>query len=168
MYICKLNKYFLNFNKELIALLLRMGMNPEDINIRNTLQSGDIGYITYMHGVFHMRECGYGLSFESYVAEGLHEFYSRYNPDKECMWVCEDSSLNNKIICSLLLMDRGNGSAQLRYYILESGYRGSGLGKKLMDLFMQFLKEKIISAAICGLLTSLKLRHGFIKNIASL
>lgn len=116
-----------------------MSINPEDINIRTTLQSGNIGYITYMHGIFHMHECGYGLSFESYVAEGLHEFYSKYNPEKERIWICEH---NNKIIGSLLLMDRGNDTAQLRYYILEPGYRGIGLGKKLMDLFMEFLKEK--------------------------
>lgn len=114
-------------------------VKPEDINIRTTLQSGDIGYITYMHGIFHMKECGYGLSFESYVAEGLHEFYKNYNPDKERVWICEHLG---KIIGSLLLMNRGNDTAQLRYYILEPGYRGIGLGRKLMDLFMQFLKEK--------------------------
>lgn len=116
-----------------------MKIKREDITIRTTLQSGDIGYITYMHGVFHEKECGYGLSFESYVAEGLHEFYKNYNPERERMWVCEH---NNKIIGSLLLMDRGNETAQLRYYILEPEYRGMGLGKKLMDLFVQFLKEK--------------------------
>ena len=116
-----------------------MDIKLNDITIRTNLKSGDIGYITYMHGVFHQRECGYGLSFESYVAEGLHEFYSNYNPDKERMWICEH---NDKIIGSLLLMDRGNETAQLRYYILEPHYRGIGLGKKLMELFMQFLKEK--------------------------
>ncbi len=111
----------------------------EDINIRTTLQSGDIGYIIYMHGVFHQKECGYGLSFESYVAQGLHEFYKNYNPDKERMWICEH---NERIIGSLLLMNRDNQTAQLRYYIIEPEYRGIGLGKKMMDLFMQFLKEK--------------------------
>jgi len=113
-----------------------------DITIRTTLQSGDIGYVTYMHGIFHQRECGYGLSFESYVAEGLHEFHKNYNPGKERMWICEDAGKNNKIIGSLLLMDRGNDTAQLRYFILEPEYRGIGLGKKLMDLFVEYLKEK--------------------------
>jgi peptidyl-dipeptidase Dcp len=116
-----------------------MSINLNDITIRTNLQSGDIGYITYMHGVFHMRECGYGLSFESYVAEGLNEFYKDYNPERERLWICEH---NNKIIGSLLLMDRGNDTAQLRYYILEPEYRGIGLGRKLMDLFMELLKEK--------------------------
>ena len=116
-----------------------MSISLNDVKIRTTLQSGDIGYITYMHGVFHQKECGYGLSFESYVAEGLHEFYSVYNPERERMWICEH---NNKIIGSLLLMDRGEDIAQLRYFILEPEYRKIGLGKKLMDLFMQFLREK--------------------------
>jgi peptidyl-dipeptidase Dcp len=116
-----------------------MKPNLKDISIRTELHSGDIGYITYMHGVFHRKECGYGLSFESYVAEGLHEFYKNYNPEKECMWVCEHKG---KIIGSLLLMNRGNDTAQLRYYIIEPAFRGIGLGKKLMDLFMNFLKEK--------------------------
>lgn len=116
-----------------------------------------------------MKECGYGLSFECYVAEGLHEFCKNYNPDKERVWICKH---NNKIIGSLLLMDRGtnkgNDTAQLRYYIIEPEYRGIGLGKKLMNLFMQFLKEKNYKR--CYLWTtdeletaaSLYIKYGFI------
>jgi peptidyl-dipeptidase Dcp len=89
-----------------------------------------------------MKECGYGLSFESYVAEGLNEFYKNYNPERERMWICEHDLCNKKIIGSLLLMDRGKDTAQLRYFILEPEYRKIGLGKKLMDLFMKYLKEK--------------------------
>lgn len=109
-----------------------------------------------------MKECGYGLSFESYVAEGLHEFYKNYHPEKERVWICEH---NNKIIGSLLLMDRGNDTAQLRYYIIEPEYRGIGLGKKLMDLFMQFLKEK--NYKYCYLWTTNELETAaalYIKN----
>ncbi|MBS1494246.1 MAG: GNAT family N-acetyltransferase [Bacteroidetes bacterium] len=116
-----------------------MNISINDITIRTDLKAGDIGYITYLHGIFHHNECGYGLQFEAYVAEGLTEFFKNYNPDKERMWICEH---NNKIIGSLLLMDRGNDTAQLRYYILEPEYRGIGLGRKLMDFFMEFLKEK--------------------------
>lgn len=116
-----------------------MGISINDIKIRTELKAGDIGYITYLHGIFHHNECGYGLSFEAYVAEGLTEFFKNYDPECERIWICEH---NNKIIGSLLLMNRGNQTAQLRYYIIEPEYRGIGLGKKLMDLFMQFLKEK--------------------------
>lgn len=38
-------------------------------------------------------------------------------------------------------MHRGD-AAQLRYFILEPNYRGFGLGNKLMNLFMEFLKDK--------------------------
>ena len=116
-----------------------MGISINDIKIRTELKAGDIGYITYLHGIFHHNECGYGISFEAYVAEGLTEFFKNYNPECERMWICEH---DNKIIGSLLLMNRGNQTAQLRYYIIEPEYRGIGLGRKLMDLFMEFVKEK--------------------------
>lgn len=116
-----------------------MEIKSGNVKIRTTLQPGDIGYMTYMHGIFHHKECGYGLSFEGYVAQGLNEFLQKYNPEKERVWICE---YDNKIIGSLLLMDRGSGTAQLRYFIIKPEYRGIGLGKKLMEQFIEFLKEK--------------------------
>ena len=44
------------------------------------------------------------------------------------------------MIVFLLLMDRGE-AAQLRYFLIEPEYRGIGLGSKLMDLYMDFLRE---------------------------
>jgi peptidyl-dipeptidase Dcp len=38
-------------------------------------------------------------------------------------------------------MHRENNTAQLRYFYLEAEYRGIGLGKKLMNLYMDFLKD---------------------------
>jgi peptidyl-dipeptidase Dcp len=40
----------------------------------------------------------------------------------------------------LLLMDRGE-AAQLRYFLIEPEYRGIGLGSKLLNLYMGFLRE---------------------------
>jgi ribosomal protein S18 acetylase RimI-like enzyme len=109
----------------------------KDLNIRTELRSGDLGYVTYLHGTLYQKEYQYGLSFEAYVAKGLHEFYEQYDPARNRIWVCEQ---NNKMVGFLLLMDRGT-SAQLRYFIILPEYRGIGLGNHLMKLFMDFLRS---------------------------
>jgi peptidyl-dipeptidase Dcp len=114
-------------------------MQLSDITIRTTLKPGDIGYVTYRHGALYQHECNYGIEFESYVALGLHQFYSQYDPDWDRVWVAEHQG---KIVGFLLLMHRPDNAAQFRYFLIEPEYRGVGLGKKLMDLYMAFYKEK--------------------------
>lgn len=116
-----------------------MSIALSDIDIRTELRPGDIGYVTYLHGNLYSREHGFGISFESYVAKGLHEFYEQYDPERDCVWVCEHK---NKTVGFLLLMHRPRNAAQLRYFILLPEYRGIGLGKKLMTLFMDFFHAK--------------------------
>jgi peptidyl-dipeptidase Dcp len=113
-------------------------MNKTSVIIRTELRPGDIGYITHLHGKLYHDEYNYGIAFESYVAAGFHEFHKQYDPKRSCVWVCEDSE---KIVGFLLLMDRGNATAQLRYFILLPEYRGIGLGTRLMELYMQFLRS---------------------------
>ena len=108
-----------------------------DICIRTELRPGDLGYVTYMHGALYSKEYSYGLQFESYVAKGLCEFYEKYNFERNRIWACEH---NDRMIGFLLLMDRGD-AAQLRYFLIEPEYRGIGLGRKLLDLYMDFLHE---------------------------
>lgn len=112
-------------------------MNINDITIRTFLKSGDIGAVTHIHGIFYEQVYNYDYHFESYVALGLHEFAEEYNPAKDRVWICEH---DNKIIGSLFLKGRG-AEAQLRYFIILPEYQGIGLGKKLMEMFMEFLKE---------------------------
>jgi len=138
-------------------------LNINDINIRTDLRSGDIGYVTYLHGILYKREYGYSMEFESYVAAGLIEFYENYDPDRNRVWVCEH---NDQIVGFLLLMNRGE-AAQLRYFLIRPEYRGLGLGKRLMELYMEFFyhcgykssylwtTDELETAA------SLYLRHGF-------
>ncbi len=114
-------------------------MNIEDIAIRTDIRPGDLGYVIYRHGKLYSEESNFGVLFEMYVAEGMSEFYTNYNPELDRVWICEDQG---KMIGFLLLMHRQNKTAQLRYFFLEPEYRGIGLGKKLMMLFMEFLTEK--------------------------
>src|SRR5436190_18452088 len=110
----------------------------EDIAVRTDLKPGDVGYVIYLHGLLYKNEYGYGIEFETYVAEGLVEFYRQYDPQKDRVWICEHE---NKIVGFLLLMHRGE-AAQLGYFILQPEYRGMDLGNKLMTLSMEFLKDK--------------------------
>ena|SRR5689334_14672312 len=113
------------------------GINLEDITIRTEMRPGDIGYITYLHGALYAEEYQYGIAFETYVAAGLNEFYQQYDPARDRVWICEHGK---EIVGFLLLMHRGE-AAQLRYFLLKPGYRGIGLGKKLMQLYMDFYRQ---------------------------
>jgi ribosomal protein S18 acetylase RimI-like enzyme len=112
-------------------------MRLSDIAIRTDLRSGDIGYLTYLHGTLYKQEYNYGLSFEAYVAAGLHEFVMNYDPARSRIWACEHEQ---KMVGFLALMDRGT-AAQLRYFLIAPAYRGLGLGRKLLDNYMAFLRQ---------------------------
>ena len=108
-----------------------------DIKLRTQLLPGDLGYIAYIHGKQYAHELGYGLNFEVYVLEGLQEFARQYNPAKDRVWVCEH---DDTIIGFLIGFHRG-AAVQLRYFIFLPEYRGIGLGKKLMDEFIIYMRE---------------------------
>ncbi len=136
----------------------------DDITIRNELVPGDIGYIIYLHGLLYSTENAYGLQFEAYVTEGLLEFVKRYDPSIDRVWVCEH---NTHIVGFILLMHRDNNAAQLRYFLIHPQYRGIGLGKRLIELYMQFLHHCNYSTSYLWTTTeqktaiSLYRRYGF-------
>lgn len=139
-------------------------INLCDISIRSELKPGDIGYIIYLHGYLYKKEYNYGIAFETYVAKGLIEFYNNYDPKKDKVWICEHKG---KIIGFLLMMHRDKNAAQLRYFLLEPEYRGIGLGKKLMLLYMDFFHSCSYDSSylwttheLCTA-ASLYKRHGF-------
>jgi ribosomal protein S18 acetylase RimI-like enzyme len=107
------------------------------VTIRTRLEPGDLGYVAYLHGRTYAEECGYGLHFESYVLEGLQEFAVAYDPAKDRVWVCEHEKKKVGFMAGV----HREGMLQLRFLILLPEYRGSGLGKRLMDLFVSFMHE---------------------------
>jgi GNAT superfamily N-acetyltransferase len=113
-------------------------INPTDVTIRTELRPGDIGYVVHLHGSLYKQEYDYGIGFESYVAAGLHEFWQQYDPAKDRVWIAEHEG---KMIGFLLLMHRAPDTAQLRYFLLDPAYRGIGLGKRLIQLYMEFYRS---------------------------
>ncbi|MGA8259725.1 MAG: GNAT family N-acetyltransferase [Arenicellales bacterium] len=141
-----------------------MKPRPESVRVRNEVRPGDLGYVIYMHGALYAREHGYGIQFERYVASGVHEFYERYDPGRDRAWILEHDS---GIVGSLFLMHRENNTAQLRYFLLSPEYRGVGLGKRLMQLCMDFAGQVYGSVYLwttdeLETAAALYKRHGFV------
>lgn len=113
---------------------MEMNLSLEDIKFRTNFQNGDIGYIIWMHG----QNYDFGLEFELYVATTLADFYKNMDDEKEQIWIAEH---DEKIIGTIALKNT-DGQAQLRYFLINKDYRGIGLGKKMMNLFFDFMKSK--------------------------
>lgn len=141
----------------------RSKVSLEDIQIRNHLIPGDIGFIIQSHGELYEKEYHFSNLFEKYVTESLLEFINLPKPNRNKVWLCEH---NHNRMGFISLMDRGE-AAQLRYFFIYPEYRGVGLGGKLMRLFMQELKKHDFNS--CYLWTTNELdaatflyrKHGF-------
>lgn len=106
--------------------------------IRNELKIGDIGRITYLHGVLYAKEHGYDYSFEAYVAEPLGQFAKRSNA-RERIWVVED---NDEVLGSIALCEISPNEAQLRWFLVSPQLRGQGIGKNLLNSVIDFSIEQ--------------------------
>ncbi|MEF3108020.1 helix-turn-helix domain-containing GNAT family N-acetyltransferase [Raoultella sp. WB_B2P2-3] len=101
---------------------------------------GMIGRIAEMHGSYYAREHHFGIFFESRVAAGLADFSGRLDRACNQIWL---AMLNGRIVGSVAIDgdDPGNGEAHLRWFILDDGCRGSGVGRKLLAEAMKFCAE---------------------------
>lgn len=156
-------------NMTSIETILTNGSNIklEDITIRTDVRAGDIGYITYMHGWIYQAEYGYSAAFEGYVAESFYKFLLNYNPDNDCLWCAEH---NGNIIGCIGIAGCGE-RAQLRWFLIDPHYRGIGLGNKLLQKSLNFVKVKNYKSVYLDTTNdldkaiSMYMRAGFVKKL---
>ncbi len=100
-------------------------------------QPGMVGRITEMHAVFYAAHSGFGQFFESQVASGVAEFAGRLHEPCNRVWL---AMRHGRIVGSLVIdgQDLGDNTAHLRWFILDDGCRGSGVGRQLMREAMEF------------------------------
>ncbi len=107
--------------------------------------AGMIGRITEMHGSYYAREHNFGNFFEAKVAAGLADFSARLDKPYNQIWL---AIMDERVVGSVAIdgEDLGNNEAHLRWFILDDGCRGSGLGRKLISEAMRFCDEQNFSA----------------------
>lgn len=104
------------------------------IRIRSELRCGDLGRIIELHGRMYADEAGYGLRFEAFVAGTIAE-YVLDNDARGRIWLAEDG---DTLAGCVAVAERAGNTGQLRWVLVDRRYRGLGLGRRLVDLAMDY------------------------------
>ncbi|KAF9878862.1 MarR family transcriptional regulator [Colletotrichum karsti] len=106
-----------------------------------THRPGDIGWITYRHGILYFQEHAWDERFEAYVAKIMSDFILNYNPATDICLIAErdDQFLGCVLVCKESEM---KDTARLRVLLVEPTARGLGLGKQLVQRSIEFARER--------------------------
>ena len=137
-------------------------INP--INIKTGYAPGAIGRITELHAAYYNREWGFGKFFEIKVATELAQFISRFDKEKDGMWIaCSGNRVHGSIIIDGLKTD--TQGAHLRWYILAPQLIGQGIGGRLLQRALQFCRSKRYNSVYLWTFAGLdQARHLYEKN----
>lgn len=146
-----------------------MTMDTDRFQIIEGAAPAALERIVAMHAGYYSREHGMGEVFERKVAEGLTEFLPRLQNPRNRLWLATSPSLGGQIVGSIAIdgEDLGAGHAHLRWFILDDGCRGQGLGSALLRRAIEFVdQERFIRTVLWtfkGLDAARHLyeRHGF-------
>lgn len=116
-----------------------MATDSARVEIRTTLRPGDIGRIIAMHGELYAREYGWSVNFEAYVAESLGVFVHAGDPAADAIWLAETG---DRLVGSIAIGWPREGTAQLRYFLIDPECRGQGIGRRLLDVALGYCRER--------------------------
>ncbi|MEE4450534.1 helix-turn-helix domain-containing GNAT family N-acetyltransferase [Novosphingobium resinovorum] len=102
---------------------------------------GLIARITEMHALYYARTSGFGQRFETVVAGGLAAFCDRLNRAGNAVWTAVHGE---KVVGSVAIdgEDLGPGIAHLRWFIMDDGVRGGGIGRQLLSAALDFADDR--------------------------
>jgi len=108
------------------------------ITYRDVLKAGDLGYLIYLHGKLYAAESGYTLAFEGYVAKTFYEFVEHYDHVNDKIWL---ALYNDEIVASIAILKRSKDEAQLRWFLVHPMFRGTGVGRKLLETALSYCEK---------------------------
>ena len=112
---------------------------PNGAKLRWDFRPGDMGAVVRLHGVLYHQEYGYDRTFEAYVAAGLAEFALSAHSDQSRLWLLEAKEMTAG---SIAIVNRSLREAQLRWFLIHPDFRGTGLGRVLLDEALQFCRDQ--------------------------
>lgn len=77
--------------------------------------------------------------WKKYLTQGVLALVDKFNPEKDCMFILE---CNGNPAGCVAITNTQEDHAQFRYFFLEPELRGLGAGQRLLDMALNFCKEK--------------------------
>lgn len=111
------------------------------VEIVEGYRPGVVARITGMHADYYAREYDFGQRFETVVAGGLVEFCPRLESPRNAIWTAWQAG---EMVGSVAIdgEDLGKDAAHLRWFIVDDGARGAGVGRKLLQAALAFVDEQ--------------------------
>lgn len=108
------------------------------ITIRPFTQS-DIEYVISRHKTLYYAERHLNGTFSAYVDEIVYHFVDKFNAQTDCLKILE---CNGVPAGSIAIAKVDSKTAQLCFFMLEPEMRQRGYGNHLMDIALDFCREK--------------------------
>ena len=108
------------------------------ITIRPFTQS-DIEYVISRHKTLYYAERHLSGTFSAYVDEIVYRFVDNFNAQTDCLKILE---CNGVPAGSIAIARFDCKTAQLRFFMLEPEMRQRGYGNRLMEMALDFCREK--------------------------
>lgn len=141
-----------------------MDNHSNDILIRGS-QPGDAGYVAFMHGKYYWQHHGFLPKSEYYFIKYLADFV--HDPEGGALWLAETGGA---VAGSVAIVRVDRATAQLRWFLVDTGYQNKGIGNLLISTALDFCYEKkyenVFLWTFKGLDAArrLYLRHGFVQT----
>lgn len=103
---------------------------------------GLLGDVTALHGRYYAAQWGFPTVFECKVTREMAEFVARYDAARDLVLSVEGGG---RVLASVTLDGSDPaltpGEAHLRWFIVDAGLAGQGIGKRLLDGAVTFARQ---------------------------
>jgi DNA-binding MarR family transcriptional regulator/ribosomal protein S18 acetylase RimI-like enzyme len=123
---------------------------------------GDAGRIIARHGELYVEEFGYPASFEAYVIDAFASLLKRFTAPADRLLVAERA---NRFAGSVAVKELSRTTYQLRFLLVEPAARGSGLGRRLVQMVVDHARERNARRVVLDTASDLRSARGLYEAV---